>query len=243
MKGGESMIGPAERKRDFGTVMVAAVAAAIVMLVTLVRDASAAEVSLADINDPFGLPTVVVSADSSWATWRELQSQIRSEKHIIAQCRAQPHACPSPAALRFIALVKEGDQHEGLVRIGRINRAVNLAISAVIQTAWTSPLSALAAGVGDCKQYAVLKYAVLEEAGFAPDDLRLVVVRVKSLRNNHAVVAVRHAGQWFILDNRTLAVVESRKLLDYYEPLFVQDDRNGRQFVPPSGPKVAGLLQ
>jgi len=38
-------------------------------------------------------------------------------------------------------------------------------------------------------------------------------------------------------------VVESRKLLVYYEPLFVQDDRNGRLFVPPSGPKVAGLLQ
>jgi predicted transglutaminase-like cysteine proteinase len=88
-----------------------------------------------------------------------------------------------------------------------------------------------------------LKYAVLEDAGFAPDDLRLVVVRVKSLRNNHAVVAVRHAGQWFILDNRTLAVVESRKLLDYYQPLFMQDDRNGRQFVLPSGPKVAALLQ
>jgi hypothetical protein len=57
------------------------------------------------------------------------------------------------------------------------------------------------------------------------------------------VVAVRHAGQWFILDNRTLAVVESRKLLDYYQPLFMQDDRSGRQFVLPSGPKVAGLLQ
>jgi len=42
MKGGESMIGSAERKRDFGKVMVAAVAAAIVMLVTFVRDASAA---------------------------------------------------------------------------------------------------------------------------------------------------------------------------------------------------------
>jgi hypothetical protein len=109
------------------------------------------------------------------------------------------------------ALVKEGDRYEGLVRIGRINRAVNLAISAVIQTAWTSPLSAL-----------------------APDDLRLVVVRVKSLRNNHAVVAVRHAGQWFILDNRTLAVVESRKLLDYYQPLFMQDDRNGRHVGPKS---------
>ena len=222
---------------------IAAVAAAMVMSLILIKDAPAAETSLAAINNPFGLPTVAVSEAAPWATWRDLQSQIRSEKRIIAQCRAQPHACASPAALRFIALVKEGDQSDGLVRIGRINRAVNLAISVAIQAEWTSPLSALAAGVGDCKQYAVLKYAVLEDAGFAPDDLRLVVVRVKSLRNSHAVLAVRHAGQWFILDNRTLAVVESRKLLDYYEPLFVQDDRNGRQFVVPSSPKVAGLLQ
>jgi len=195
-----------------------------------------------NINDPFGLPTVVVSADSSWATWRELQSQIRSEKRIVAQCRAQPHACPSPAALRFIALVKEGDQHEGLVRIGRINRAVNLAISAVIQTAWTSPLSALAAGVGDCKQYAVLKYAVLEEAGFAPDDLRLVVVRVKSLRNNHAVVrcfAMQGNGSFWITapwqwsKAGSFSIIMSRCSCRTIETVDI--------FVLPSGPKSRWL--
>jgi hypothetical protein len=56
------------------------------------------------------------------------------------------------------------------------------------------------------------------------------------------VVAVRHAGQWFILDNRTLAVVESRKLLDYYQPLFMQDDRNGSNLSCRRAQKVAGLL-
>jgi predicted transglutaminase-like cysteine proteinase len=217
--------------------------AAIVMVAALIRDASAAEAAQQEINDPFGLPTVGASESPLWATWRDLQSQIQSEKRIIAQCRAEPHSCTSPAALRFISLVKEGDQYEGLVRIGRINRAVNFAISAVITMAWTSPLSTLAAGFGDCKQYAVLKYAALEDAGFTSDDLRLVIVRIKSLRSNHAVIAVRHAAHWFILDNRSLAVVQSAKLLDYYLPLLTPDQQGVRQFVLPTGPKVAGLLQ
>jgi hypothetical protein len=106
-----------------------------------------------------------------------------------------------------------------------------------IQSTWTSPLRALAVGVGDCKQYAVLKHAVLQEAGFAPDDLRLVVVRIKSLRNNHAVVAVRQSAHWFILDNRILPVVESSKLLDYYVPLFAPDDRGVREFLILPGAK------
>ena len=36
-----------------------------------------------------------------------------------------------------------------------------------MRDAWTSPFAALAAGAGDCKQYAVLKYAALQAAGFA----------------------------------------------------------------------------
>jgi predicted transglutaminase-like cysteine proteinase len=233
-------------KKNFCKLIFGGVAATLVIAGALTRDASATETAQTDINDPFGLPTVM-SDDPWWATWRDLQSQVQSEKRIIAQCRAEPHSCPLPAALRFIELVKEGDQYEGLVRIGHINRAVNFAItsvnSAAVQTTWTSPLSILAAGFGDCKQFAVLKYAVLEEVGFAPDDLRLVIVRVKSLRNNHAVVAVRHAAHWFILDNRSLAVVQSTELLDYYLPLLMPDHRGVRQFVLSPGLKVATLLQ
>jgi predicted transglutaminase-like cysteine proteinase len=233
-------------EKDLGKVIFTAVAATIVTLVVLISDASAAIAAQADISEPFELPTVAVSEGPWWASWRDLQSQIQSEKRIIAQCRAEPHSCTSPAALRFIALVKEGDQYEGLVRIGRINRAVNFALRAVnstVQTTWTSPLSTLATGFGDCKQYAVLKYAVLDEAGFAPDDLRLVIVRIKSRRDNHAVVAIRNAAHWFILDNRSLVVVESGKLLDYYLPLVTLDHRGVRPFVLPSEPRVSGLLQ
>jgi predicted transglutaminase-like cysteine proteinase len=226
-------------KKQLRKLIVGAVAATVVM--ALVGHAAAAEAMQADINGPFGLPTVAISEGQWSATWRDLQSQIQSEKRIIAQCRAEPHLCTSSAALRFISLVKEGEQYDSLLRIARINRAVNFAISAASQPTWTSPLNVLAAGVGDCKQYAVLKYAVLEAAGFAPEDLRLVIVRIKSQPNNHAVVAVRHGSRWFVLDNRSLAVVQSKELLDYYVPLLTPDHQGVRQFVVPPNPKVAGL--
>jgi hypothetical protein len=59
----------------------------------------------------------------------------------------------------------------------------------------------------------------LNDAGIAADDLRIVIVRIRSRGENHAVVGVRNAGHWLILDNRRMALVESSQLHDYL-PLF-----------------------
>jgi hypothetical protein len=59
-----------------------------------------------------------------------LQSAMRADELIIAQCRAKPDVCASPAALSFIAVIKEARQYEGFSRIGHINRAVNLSMKA-----------------------------------------------------------------------------------------------------------------
>lgn len=198
----------------------------------------------ADSNEPFGLATIAAGEGPLAATWRHLQSEMQSDERIVVRCRAAPRTCPSPAALRFIAIVNEGNGYAGLARIGRINRAVNLAIgaasAAAVQTTWNSPLQTLAAGSGDCKQYAVLKYAALRDAGFAADDLRLVIAKIKQPRAaetrpvDHALVAVRRDADWIILDNRSLAMIESRQLHDRYMPLFALDQRGVRQFVQPS---------
>lgn len=205
--------------------------------------------SQARAGEPFELASVEVTDGLLLAMWQDLQSTMQSEKRIVARCRAEPNSCDSDAARRFIAIVKEGGSYEGLARIGRINRAVNFAIrpntAAAVQTAWASPLQALAAGVGDCKQYAVLKYAALAEAGVAPDDLRLVIARMKrqpsseATPTDHAMIAVRNNARWYILDNRTLVMIESRKLLEIAQPLFSLDHRGVRQFILP--PQVAAL--
>jgi predicted transglutaminase-like cysteine proteinase len=132
----------------------------------------------ADIAEPFGLATVAAPEGPLWETWRKLQRQIKAEQPVIARCRAEPHACSSPAALRFFAIVDQ--RHEGLARIGHVNRAVNLSIRAIndaepdeTHDEWTSSLVTLAVGAGNCKQYAVVKYAALRDLGYAADDLRL----------------------------------------------------------------------
>ena len=116
-------------------------------------------------------------------------------------------------ARKFIAIVNEGNRYEGLARIGHINRAVNFAIrgtNKAVPEEWTSPLATLERGDGDCKQYAVLKYAALIDAGYAPDVLRIVIVGDKSLHVQHAMVAVRNEGRWLFLNNRSLMLGKQR---------------------------------
>jgi predicted transglutaminase-like cysteine proteinase len=197
----------------------------------------------ADANEPFGLTTVPAPEGPLWMTWRKLQGEMKSERALIARCRAALMDCPSIPARRFIAIADQGKDFAGIARIGHINRAVNLAIRAVKSATpaarhnWTSPLAALAAGAGDCKQYAVLKYAALQDAGFTADNVRIVIVAWRKRPEAHAMVAVRNAGKWLILDNRTLAIVESSKLLDRFAPLKMFDRRGVRQFV--RAPRVA----
>lgn len=203
-----------------------------------------ADMAVASDNDePFGRPTVAAVPGPLRTAWLQLTDKIRSERDVVGRCRAAPSSCPSPAAERFNAIVREGNGGDDRTRIGRINRAVNLAIkparAGAGPTGWTSPLETLSAGTGDCKQYAVVKYAALLEAGFAADRVRLVIVRIKpstpptTLPADHAVIAVRVQSRWLVLDNRSLTVSESTGLLKHMDPLFTLDNRGVRQFVSP----------
>jgi len=198
--------------------------------------------ALAQTDDqPFGLSTVVATEAVLAAAWEELQLEVDNDLSIIGRCRAAPQSCSSRAALKFIAIVKEGEQHEPLAQIGHINRAVNLAMRALdrshVDNEWRSPLAALSRGVGDCKHYAVLKYAALREAGVAPDALKIVIVELRSTHQEHALVAVRTGNRrWLLLDNHTLTLVESSEALDHYDPLYELDQNGPRQFASPSHP-------
>ena len=174
--------------------------------------------------------------------WTKLKSDFALERDLIGRCRAAPENCPSPAARQFVAIVEEGLQYESRARIAHINRAANLAIRPQIERTrtWTSPLATLAAGTGDCKQYAVLKYAALLEAGFTADQLRIVIVEDKARQATHAVVAVRDGTQWLVLNNRGSALVDFDEFVERYALLWRLDRGASEETAPQDGAPEAG---
>jgi predicted transglutaminase-like cysteine proteinase len=123
------------------------------------------------------------------------------------------------------------------VRVGWINRAVDLAIKPVsdktqwgVADHWSDPFETLLTEQGDCEDYAILKYAVLLEAGVPEESLKIVLLRNRLPDENHAVLAVRVDGEWLILDNRTLTLVRDTDIKRAI-PEFILDDHGVRRLV------------
>lgn len=151
--------------------------------------------------------------------WRLVQTQMSDDAARLAACRGEGEAC-SIEDKRFEGIVDAARARDGLARIGEINRTINLEIRPVsdlqrfgVRDHWSTPLETLQAGVGDCEDYAILKYLALREVGFAEDNLQLLIVRDPVLRSDHAVVAVRHDNRWIVLDNRTLVMADLQSTL------------------------------
>ncbi|MCY7340260.1 MAG: transglutaminase-like cysteine peptidase [Sphingomonas bacterium] len=123
------------------------------------------------------------------------------------------------ADARFAAALR--GQHEQ-ARIEAVNEYVNARISFVddirqygVADRWTAAADTLARGRGDCEDYALAKMAMLRKAGFAEKDLYLVVLKDLVRRADHAVLVVRSAGRFMVLDNSTNRLVDSAEVRDY----------------------------
>ena len=97
---------------------------------------------------------------------------------------------------------------------------------------WATPLEFLRRS-GDCEDYAIAKYVTLRQLGFAPEQLRLVVVQDVVRDLAHAVLAVYLDEQVYILDNLTKAVLPQERIGQYVPYYSINEDN-------PLGPRAAG---
>lgn len=177
--------------------------------------------------EPFGLVAYPLAFGGLHEKWLGVERKLDDERVQLALCDGDRDHCASPAALQFLAIVDVAREHVGRARLGQINRAINLAIRPISDLAqygeidvWSSPLVTFYRGAGDCEDYAIAKFVALSQAGIAPDDLRIVVMRNTSLGEDHAVAAVRLDGHWLMLDNQRMAMIEDSYVRNY-RPLFV----------------------
>lgn len=179
-------------------------------------------------NQPFGVLAFRAPEGLLWVKWRGIESAMREEDDTLARCRADAQTC-SREASRFEALVAKAKALAGRAQLEAVTHAVNGMVRYLGDQAhhgtpdlWTAPLATLASGVGDCEDYAILKYRVLRDAGVSREQLRIVLLRDTGTREAHAVLAAQADGRWYILDNRRAGFYED-KALPHYMPLFALD--------------------
>ncbi len=189
--------------------------------------------------EPFGLVTFRAPDGLLWVKWRKLNAEMEAEGKVLSQCRADPKHCGNAAAQKYLALIDEGQRLPERAKIERINRAINAAIRYTsdseqygVPDLWTAPLATLGTGRGDCEDYAIAKYAALRDAGFSSDSLRLLIVRDRVARQDHAVVGVRQDGRWLMLDNRHEVVLENKDAW-HFTPMFALDREGVKLFAVP----------
>ena len=93
---------------------------------------------------------------------------------------------------------------------------------------WLAPSETLTRGRGDCEDFALAKRAILRAAGVPEKDLYLVVLKDLSRQADHAVLVVRAAGRFLVLDNGTDRIVDSSDVQDYKPMLTFA--ANGRSY-------------
>lgn len=195
-----------------------------------------------DGGEPFGLSTFRAPEGLLWTKWRSVSARMTLESKIIEDCKADEGGCTSTAAKTFLAIVEAATGADVQARVEAVNSRVNQSIRYAsdiqqhgVADFWSSPLESLAAGVGDCEDYAIAKLAVLGAAGIPEADMQLLLVQDTAVRQAHAVLGVRLGGRWLILDNRNSEIVESREQPQLL-PLFAID-RRGVSLFAAQGPK------
>ena len=109
--------------------------------------------------------------------------------------------------------------------VGQVNRYVNnvYEYEEEMTDYWKTPQEFVHDGGGDCEDFAIMKYMLLLNLGFADEDMDVVVGHVKG--EAHAVLTLRLGRKLLVLDNQT------NKLLDknYFKQMKVafRINRNG----------------
>jgi predicted transglutaminase-like cysteine proteinase len=201
--------------------------------------------SLSSGSEPFGLFKFRAPDGLLWRKWHGVEEAMRKEKAVLEQCRADAASCPGYAA-QFLRLVAAVKSKAGRARLEEANRAVNQAIRYVSDLSqhgeldrWNPPLASFATAKGDCEDYAIAKMAALTEAGVSADDLQLVLVRDRAVRQDHAVLAARHDGHWLILDNRWSELTEDTEATRF-TPMFAINRDGVHLFATPFAGRSGG---
>ena len=142
---------------------------------------------------------------SQWPSWHQTVRRANEEEIQIQSCLENVEDCTRKMKSLRVILTK-GEGLEAIKKIDLVNRYINRfrrysrdyaetvereEYRLRVYQKWSTLLEFLERG-GDCEDFATAKYSILKTLGFPAEDLRILVVFDRRLREYHALVAVRH---------------------------------------------------
>ncbi len=132
-----------------------------------------------------------------------------------SRVRRAPSARMMQAQLDRAAVTRGLNEVATLERVNRwVNRQIVYADDARNyrqRDFWATAEETIARGSGDCEDFAILKMHMLRAAGIDDDRMKLVLLRDMAINADHALLLVRSATGWVVLDNLTDGIYDGRQ--------------------------------
>ncbi|MGE0339160.1 MAG: transglutaminase-like cysteine peptidase [Xanthobacteraceae bacterium] len=194
------------------------------------RDAAVAAQVQAAVRAPFpslfGTQSILVGNTAIMQRWRNILAE-SADKNILLDCMVDADDfCNLPRVAAMRTEVKRLQSAPRAMQVRAVNEFVNRNLSYAsdlsvygVTDYWASLREFLHHGRGDCEDFAIAKLWMLAALGVPLDSIRMVVLRDQVTRQDHAVLAVDHAGAVLVLDNRS-AVVRVDAEIRHYRPYY-----------------------
>jgi predicted transglutaminase-like cysteine proteinase len=159
----------------------------------------------ADAPNIFGSVALAVGPTPSSGSWRRVASApLPGLAGPWAQVEVKARSLPAREQLRVVnAWVNHAIAFTDDARLYRTSDY------------WATAAESLRRGQGDCEDYAIAKMQLLRALGVSSDHLYLVVARDLVRHADHALLAVRIDGRFWILDSATDTVLSADQVRDY----------------------------
>ena len=142
-----------------------------------------------------------LTKSQEYPRWAALTARHAAQMPQIEACLSDVGACPSSLrGYRQVVLASQDLSAERRMKLA--NRFINARrwrIEPRRDDDWRTLEDFLQLG-GDCEDFAIAKYFLLRQVGFAADDLRVAITWDREVNDYHAVTVVRLDGEVYILD-------------------------------------------
>lgn len=97
-----------------------------------------------------------------------------------------------------------------------------------VEDYWETPIQFFAK-MGDCEDYAIVKYLTLRFLGWPVEKMQIVVLQDMNLNVTHANLVISHKGEQLVLDNQFSDVIAASRI-HHYLPVYAVNEKNWWRF-------------